>query len=98
MDEALTGPELRAELERLGISRAEFARICGVQWKAVNFWGMDADDPKALPVPQYAVTIVRLLRENLRLKLRVAALEHKADMLDELEERLRGRIRAPAEV
>jgi len=55
---------------------------------------MDADDPKALPIPPYALTILRLLRENLRLKLRAAALEHeleqakvKADMADELEVR-----------
>lgn len=54
----MTGAELRAALDELGLTRAEFSRMCGVQWKTVQRWISGE-----LAVPRYAVTIVDLKRE-----------------------------------
>lgn len=60
----MTGPELAAALDELGLTRAGFARLCGVDAGTVYCWLREPDAPKWFPVPQYAETIINLMRER----------------------------------
>lgn len=58
---AMTGPELDVAIRELRLTRTAFAAECGVDARAVYRW-LRGD----LPVPQYAATIIRLMRDHLQ--------------------------------
>jgi transcriptional regulator with XRE-family HTH domain len=64
----MTNSELSSALDKLGLTRAGFAALCGVERETVYRWLRDADAKGWLPVPAYAAEIIRLLRENQALK------------------------------
>lgn len=57
----MTGPELDDAIHELHLTRSAFARECGVDARAVYRWLRGE-----LPVPQYAATIIRLMRDHLQ--------------------------------
>lgn len=60
----MTGPALLDALVEHDLTKAEFSRLCGVEWKTVHRWCIEK-----LAVPQYAETIIDLLREIRALRL-----------------------------
>lgn len=60
----MTGAELSAALSELGLSRAGFAALCGVERETVYRWLRGKGVKGALPVPQYVVTIIHLMRQQ----------------------------------
>ncbi len=54
----MTGSALLAALNELGLTKAEFSRLCGVKWKTVHRWCTGG-----LAVPVYAETIIERERE-----------------------------------
>lgn len=63
----MRGAELRAALDELDMRPVDLAARCGAHRTTVYKW-LD-DGPNGLAVPQYAATIVSLLRENRRLRV-----------------------------
>lgn len=59
----MTGDQLIAALQELGMSRAGFARMCGVARETVYRWTREEGDKGYLTVPQYAVTIIEQRRQ-----------------------------------
>jgi predicted transcriptional regulator len=57
----MTGPELRVELDRLGITPMQFAGIMRADPSTVYKWLNDRR-----PVPGYVITVLELLRERAR--------------------------------
>lgn len=59
----VTPDDLHFALDELGLTRAAFAALCGVERETVYRWLREPDAKGWIPVPVYAETIINLLRD-----------------------------------
>ena len=68
----MTGKEFETALSDLGMYQAAFARLCGVHPVTVSRWVTDTK-----PMPQYAISLVKIMQTGAAAFHRARQLAHK---------------------